>query len=183
LCFDIIKEIRSVVKTSVDLSRQSEGEERFESTAISRFVVSASVGLSTAIGKAIPQSFINKVSSRFEPIATNNSIPAIDLPAFDKLRAASNLILASILISLGTSLKLPLSTTYVTFMVAMGTSLADKAWGRESAVYRVTGVFSVIGGWFLTAFVAFTASFIMAQILFWGGKFAVFVMFLLLLSS
>lgn len=171
------KKSRSVVKTSVDLSRQSEGEERFESTAISRFVVSASVGLSQAIGKAIPQRFINKVSSRFEPIATDISIPATDMPAFDKIRAASNLILASILISLGTSLKLPLSTTYVTFMVAMGTSLADKAWGRESAVYRVTGVFSVIGGWFLTAFVAFTASFIMAQIIFWGGKIAVFIMF------
>ncbi len=171
------KKSRSVVKTSVDLSRQSEGEERFESTAISRFVVSASVGLSQTIGKVIPPGFINKVSSRFEPVNTDSSISAIDLPAFDKLRAASNLILASILISLGTSLKLPLSTTYVTFMVAMGTSLADKAWGRESAVYRVTGVFSVIGGWFLTAFVAFTASFIMAQILFWGGKIAVFIMF------
>ncbi len=182
------KKSRSVVKTSVDLSRQNEGDERFESTAISRFVVRAGVSGGQAVNRIMPDKISERISRRFEPVAINESIPAQDLPAFDKLRAASTLIVASILISLGTSLKLPLSTTYVTFMVAMGTSLSDKAWGRESAVYRVTGVFSVIGGWFLTAFVAFTISFIVAQIIFWGEIIAIIsllaiVIFMLIRSN
>ncbi len=164
------KKARIVVKTSVDLSRQSEGEERFESSAISRFVVSVSVSASQFVNKITPKSVSKIIAHQFEPAPANPAIAVADQPAFDKLRAASNLMVASILISIGTSLKLPLSTTYVTFMVAMATSLTDKAWGRESAVYRVSGVFAVIGGWFLTAIISFTAAFIIAQLIFWGGN-------------
>jgi hypothetical protein len=170
------KKSRMVVKTSVDLSRQSEGEERFESSAISRFVVSVCVSTSQFVSKITPKSVSRIIAHQFEPIPVNNAIALTDQPAFDKLRAASNLMVASILISVGTSLKLPLSTTYVTFMVAMATSLTDRAWGRESAVYRVSGVFAVIGGWFLTALVSFTAALIMAQIIFWGGNVAKIVL-------
>jgi Na+/phosphate symporter len=102
-----------------------------------------------------------------------------DAPAFDVIRASVNLVVASILIAGGTSLKLPLSTTYVTFMVAMGTSLSDRAWGRDSAVYRIQGVFLVIGGWFLTAVIAFTVAFIFAVILYWGHMYAVVAMLIL----
>ncbi len=163
----------SVVKTSVDLSRQNEGYERFGSSAMSRFVVSVSVRLSQLVDRVTPPLVSRVIARQFIPAPPNIAIPPAERPAFDKLRAASNLIVASILISIGTSLKLPLSTTYVTFMVAMGTSLADNAWGRESAVYRISGVFAVIGGWFLTAIIAFTVSFIMAKIILWGGIFAI----------
>ncbi|MBN1927716.1 MAG: inorganic phosphate transporter [Prolixibacteraceae bacterium] len=166
----------SVVKTSVDLSRQTEGEERFGSSAISRFIVNASVKTSEAFNKITPSRVSGMLARQFEPAPVDLSIPPAERPAFDKIRAASNLIIASILISIGTSLKLPLSTTYVTFMVAMGTSLADKAWGRESAVYRISGVFAVIGGWFLTAFIAFTVSFIIAKIILWGKFIAIFAL-------
>lgn len=170
------KKARSVVKTSVDLSRQNEGDERFESSAVSRFIVNVSLRSGEVIGKILPDKIKKSISHRFAPLPIDYSIPESERPDFDKLRAASNLIVASILISLGTSLKLPLSTTYVTFIVAMATSLADNAWGRESAVYRISGVFAVIAGWFLTAIIAFSASFIIAQIIMWGGKIAIIIM-------
>ncbi|MGF7138171.1 inorganic phosphate transporter [Roseimarinus sediminis] len=170
------RKARSVVKTSIDLSRQSEGSERFGSSAISRAVVRGSVRFTEMTNKYLPASFNKAISKQFKPAPVDESIPAHERPAFDKIRAASNLMVASILISIGTSLKLPLSTTYVTFMVAMGTSLADQAWGRESAVYRISGVFAVIGGWFLTALIAFSIAFAVARLMMWGGNYTIFAM-------
>ncbi|MBI9035001.1 MAG: inorganic phosphate transporter [Bacteroidales bacterium] len=169
------KKAKAVVKTSIDLSRQDEGEERFGSSMFARSIVHASRNMGIATQGIFPESLKNKIKSRFDQTAFNQKVAELgdDAPAFDMLRAAVNLIVASILISFATSMKLPLSTTYVTFMVAMGTSLADKAWGRESAVYRITGVFSVIGGWFFTAFAAFTVAFIVALIIYWGQIYAI----------
>ena len=176
------RKARTVVKTSVDLSRQNEGEERFGSSAISRMLVGMSVWTSDIAKKITPARITNAINRQFEPMPEDSSITLKDRPAFDKLRAASNLLVASVLISLGTSLKLPLSTTYVTFMVAMSTSLADRAWGRESAVYRISGVFAVIGGWFLTAVITFTVAFIVARIIMWGGFPAIFVLIVIALT-
>lgn len=170
------KKAKSVIKTSVDLSRQNEGDERFGSSALSRFVVRASLSASENMSRIMPDSAKRFVSRQFAPIPDNEQVAVADRPAFDKLRAASILMVSSILISIGTSYKLPLSTTYVTFMVAMGTSLADRAWGRESAVYRISGVMAVIGGWFLTAIIAFTASFVIAKIISIGGFIAIAVL-------
>jgi Na+/phosphate symporter len=117
---------------------------------------------------------VDSIQARFTPPPADNTTNP-DAPAFDKIRAAVNLVVASVLIAIGTSLKLPLSTTYVTFMVAMGTSLSDRAWDRESAVYRVSGVFSVIGGWFLTAILAFIVSAVIASLISVGGKFMIFI--------
>lgn len=175
------RKARSVVKTSIDLARQNEGSERFGSSAISRVVVRASVQLNDLFIKIVPAPIVRSIDRQFKPVEVNEAIPIEDRAAFDKVRAASNLIVSSILIAIGTSLKLPLSTTYVTFMVAMGTSLADRAWGRESAVYRISGVFAVIGGWFMTALIAFTISFIVARIMMWGGHYATFALVLLAL--
>ena len=169
------KKARSVVKTSLDLSRQSEGDERFGSSGIARVVVKTGVAFSEFTKKFVPASVQRSISKQFVQPPVDESIAVEERPEFDKIRAASNLIVASILIAIGTSLKLPLSTTYVTFMVAMGTSLADQAWGRESAVYRISGVFAVIGGWFLTAMVAFTVSFIVARVMLWGGFVAIII--------
>lgn len=168
------KKAQSVVNTSVDLSRQAEGAERFNSNMVARVIVRKSSWLHNNIEKIFPESFIKKVDSRFAPVNTGESANP-DAPAFDKIRASVNLLVASILIAIGTSLKLPLSTTYVTFMVAMGTSLSDRAWGRESAVYRISGVFAVIGGWFLTAIIAFSVAAIVAWIISIGGMFMIFV--------
>jgi hypothetical protein len=178
------KKARTVTDTEVNLSRQSTGVERFSSSTLSRALVRWGVSANKAAKKILPKSFIDKINSRFV-------LPEKDLKAgasFDLIRASVNLTIAAMLIALGTSLKLPLSTTYVTFMVAMGSSLADRAWGRESAVYRITGVLTVIGGWFLTALVAFTVSGLVASAFVWGGKIAVFAMvalvaFLLFKSS
>lgn len=170
------RKARNVVQTSVDLSRQSEGIERFGSSAFSRLLVRGSVRFSKFSSKYLPNSVNNFIERQFAPIPVDDTIAIADRPAFDKIRAASNLIVASVLISIGTSFKLPLSTTYVTFMVAMGTSLSDRAWGRESAVYRISGVFAVIGGWFMTAIIAFTASFIVARLLAWGGLYSTFAL-------
>lgn len=150
---------KAVVATTVNLSRQDEGVERFSSTAFSRVMVRMSVDFSTLLDKVVPQSVRDGIETRFQRPETPED-PGN--PAFDMIRAAVNLSVASILIAMATSLKLPLSTTYVTFMVAMGTSLADRAWGRDSAVYRITGVFTVVAGWFMTAFVAFSAAFLVA---------------------
>ena len=170
---------KSVVKTSVDLARQDEGEERFQPNFLSRQIVKLSVAAFEGFSTVIPPSLKAKVDKQFEvPYAYVPKSKLQDMPAFDLVRAAVNLMVASVLISIATSMKLPLSTTYVTFMVAMGTSLADRAWGAESAVYRVAGVLNVIGGWFFTAFSAFTAAAIIAYILHLGG----FVALLLLLT-
>ncbi len=165
------KKSRSVTKTSVDLSRQDEGDERFGSSILSRSIVRGALTAGNAVKFIISSRASRIIEKRFNPVQKDFSL--IEGAEFDLVRASVNLIVASILISFATSLKLPLSTTYVTFMVAMGSSLADGAWGRESAVFRITGVMSVIGGWFLTAFVAFTVSFIMAMIISWGGVYAV----------
>jgi phosphate/sulfate permease len=160
------KKARSVTATTIDLSRQGEGTERFASSSLSRFIVRRAVELSNGINRIAPSRATQFVHSRFSALEEQDD-PENKL-AFDLVRASVNLVVASILIAIGTSLKLPLSTTYVTFMVAMGTSLSDGAWGRESAVYRITGVLTVIGGWFFTAFSAFAAAFLIAGIIFFG---------------
>lgn len=165
------KKSRSVTETEVNLARQGSGLERFSSTPLSRSIVRWGVDSNRFLNKLVTPSFRDKLNSRFtfpEEVETSGA-------SFDLIRASVNLTIAALLISLGTSLKLPLSTTYVTFMVAMGTSLADRAWGRESAVYRITGVLTVIGGWFITAIVAFSAAWLVAMFLSWGGKIAIFV--------
>jgi len=159
------KKARSVTATTIDLSRQQEGSERFASSILARFIVRRSVEFSNRIARITPKGASRFIRDRFD----EKRNPESDTKqSFDLVRASVNLVVASILIAFGTSLKLPLSTTYVTFMVAMGTSLADGAWGRESAVYRITGVLTVIGGWFFTAFIAFSASFIIATLIYFG---------------
>ncbi len=159
------KKAQNVVKTSVDLSRQDEGDEMFGSSGAARVIVRASQRAATAIVRFVPARVGQWVDARF------NSDGAV-LPegaAFDQIRASVNLVLAGLLVAFGTSMKLPLSTTYVTFMVAMGTSLADRAWSRESAVFRITGVISVIGGWFITAGAAFIMCYLVTNGLFFGS--------------
>lgn len=173
------KKAQNVIKTSVDLSRQDEGEEVFGSTPVARTIVRVSLSMSNSIMKVIPAPAKNWIGTRFRK---DEAIIA-DGAAFDLVRASVNLVLAGLLIALGTSLKLPLSTTYVTFMVAMGSSLADRAWGRDSAVYRITGVLSVIGGWFLTAGAAFTICFIVTLIIYFGGTIAIIALIALVVIS
>ena len=163
------KKAHNVIKTSVDLARQDEGEESFGSTPIARTLVRFSMNLANGISKITPDSTKRWMEARYRK---DEAIIA-DGAAFDLVRASVNLVLAGLLIALGTSLKLPLSTTYVTFMVAMGTSLADRAWGRDSAVFRITGVLSVIGGWFITAGAAFTICFFVTIIIHFGGTIAI----------
>lgn len=170
---------KAVVKTSVDLSRQDEGKERFQPNFLSRNIVRLTIGLSDGINRILPKTYQKWANQQF--VKPKVIVKEQDLPAFDLVRAAVNLMVASVLISIATSMKLPLSTTYVTFMVAMGTSLADRAWGSESAVYRVAGVLNVIGGWFFTAFSAFVAAAIMAYILFYGEGYALVGLLLLVL--
>jgi phosphate/sulfate permease len=157
---------KTVVKTSIDLSSQEATKERFQPNWLSRGFVRSAMVMSQVSAYMLPKSWQEKIEKQFEkpviPLAKNK---VHELPAFDLVRAAVNLMVASVLISIATSMKLPLSTTYVTFMVAMGTSLADRAWGAESAVYRVAGVINVIGGWFFTAFSAFTAAALVAYLL------------------
>lgn len=169
---------QAVVKTSVDLARQDSGTERFQPNKLSRIVVRYSIALSSGIQRLLPDTVNEYISSRFDKPAVVKILPKhADKPAFDYVRAAVNLMIASILISIATTyFTLPLSTTYVTFMVAMGTSLADRAWGTESAVYRIAGVLSVIGGWFFTAFSAFTAAAIFALIIYYGGFVAILIL-------
>jgi phosphate/sulfate permease len=174
------KKAQSVSATTIDLSRQDEGYERFESFALARGIVRASIGFSNFFNMLIPKTITNFLRSRFNRDQFRDIKKDKGL-SFDLVRASVNLVVASALISLGTSLKLPLSTTYVTFMVAMGTSLADGAWGRESAVFRVSGVVTVIGGWFFTAFCAFTTAFLMAFLIHWGKIFAVIGLLILII--
>ena len=159
---------QNVIKTGIDLSRQGDGHEKFQPNGLSRIVVRAAMSINTGISYIVPQSALDFIDSKFQkPVIKLPKDRKFELPAFDMIRASVNLIVAGILISVATSMKLPLSTTYVTFMVAMGTSLADRAWGRESAVYRVAGVINVIGGWFLTAIVAFFAAALVAYLISW----------------
>ena len=167
------KKSRSVTETEVNLARKGEGIERFSSSPLSRSIVRSSLNFSRTIDQFTPTPVKRFFDNRFEPIAMENNA------SFDLIRASVNLTIAALLISLGTSLKLPLSTTYVTFMVAMGSSLADRAWGRESAVYRINGVLTVVAGWLLTALIAFSASLLIGLFLAWGGKIAIAVMVLL----
>lgn len=164
------KKAQNVVKTSVDLSRQDEGEEMFGSSRVARSIVRASQKVGALGKQLIPQSIRSWMGARFN----KEEVILTDGAAFDEVRAAVNLVLAALLIIMGTTMKLPLSTTYVTFMVAMGSSLADRAWGRESAVFRITGVLSVIGGWFITAGLAFTACGIICVVMHYLGYVAQF---------
>lgn len=159
------KKAHSVVKTSLDLSRQSDGNENFGTSPVARMLVRTCNNASSTILSVVPPRVKDWIDSRFN----NDEIILEDRASFDLVRASVNVVLSGLLIALGTSLKLPLSTTYVAFMVAMGSSLADRAWGRESAVYRITGVLSVIGGWFITAGAAFTICFLVAMIIYFGG--------------
>ncbi len=174
------RKARTVTETELNLSRQDEGYERFGSSFMARMIVGRSIAAGTFFGNLIPAVVREGIKKRFNQEEIQKKIKKQENPPmFDLVRASVNLTVASILISLATSFKLPLSTTYVTFMVAMGTSLADGAWGRDSAVYRITGVFAVIGGWFLTALIAFTAAFVIALLLSWGGFYAVIALVLL----
>ncbi|MFL0101271.1 inorganic phosphate transporter [Tenacibaculum maritimum] len=160
---------KNVIETGINLSRQGEGHEKFQPNPLSRIVVRAAMGINTGISMIVPKKTLAFVDSKFQkPVIELSKDKTYEAPAFDLVRASVNLIVAGILISIATSMKLPLSTTYVTFMVAMGTSLADRAWGRESAVYRVAGVINVVGGWFLTAIVAFLAAAVVAYLISWN---------------
>ncbi|KGL59227.1 phosphate:sodium symporter [Polaribacter sp. Hel1_33_49] len=153
------KKAKTVAETEISLSRQGETHEKFEPNRISRAIVKVTSQLSSYFSAVVPSSISESLSKSFEkPNFTMTKNQSIEAPAFDMIRASVNLMVAGVLIAIATSMKLPLSTTYVTFMVAMGTSLADRAWGRESAVYRVAGVLNVIGGWFGTAIGAFIAA-------------------------
>ena len=157
---------KNVLKTSIDLSDQSEIKEKFKANILAKYLVTFFVELNNGIQKIVPAKIKEIIENRFAPsnqLLLSNTI--IEKPAFDMVRASVNLIVASILISIATSYKLPLSTTYVTFMVAMGTSLSDRAWGSESAIFRVSGVLNVIGGWFITAIVAFSAAALVALLM------------------
>ncbi len=167
------KKSRSVTETEVNLARKGEGVERFSSSPLSRSMVRGSLTISKSIEKVTPAQVKRFIDRQFAPVETENEA------SFDLIRASVNLTIAALLISLGTSLKLPLSTTFVTFMVAMGSSLADRAWGRDSAVYRINGVLTVVAGWLMTALIAFTVALLIGLFLMWGGKIAIALMILL----
>ncbi|WP_321997779.1 inorganic phosphate transporter [Draconibacterium orientale] len=167
------KKARAVTETELNLSRQDAGDERFGSSLAARVMVRGFTNFNKKVQKNMPSAVSNTLKLRFEKFSYYKDDE--EAPAFDKIRASVNLVVASILIAIGTSLKLPLSTTYVTFMVAMGTSLSDRAWDRDSAVYRISGVFAVIGGWFLTALIAFSVAGLIALIISLSGKYMIFV--------
>lgn len=162
------KDAKKVSQTELNLASQQEEDERFNSTPFSRALVRYSVKLNEWYNRVLPASWVKYINTRFQPLSSDEKGDII----YDRIRAVVNLAAASILICIGTSLKLPLSTTYVVFMVSMGSSLADRVWGRDSAVYRISGVMVVIMGWFVTAFVAFGMSFIITSLLMFGGGYA-----------
>lgn len=164
------KKSRSVSATELNLSRKGEGLEKFSSSPLSRSIVRGSLIVGKSISSITPVSLKNFIDKRFETVELENKAN------YDLIRASINLTVSALLISIGTSLKLPLSTTFVTFMVAMGSSFADRAWGRDSAVYRINGVITVIAGWLMTALVAFTAALSVGLFLMWGGKIAILLM-------
>ncbi len=164
------KKAKSVTETEIGLSRQGDGHEKFQANFLSRFVVRCSVNISNALNYFLPDKLQEKINAQFlKPVISLPKDKEYELPAFDMIRASVNLMVSGILISIATSYKLPLSTTYVTFMVAMGSSLADRAWDRESAVFRVAGVINVILGWFSTAFMAFVSAGTFAYLIYLGG--------------
>ncbi len=165
------KKAKNVIKTSVDLARQEEGDEMFGSSALARTIVRRANNINDFLKRVIPAGMRRWIDSRFN----KDEVILESGAAFDLIRAAVNLVLSGLLIIIGTTMKLPLSTTYVTFIVAMGTSLADRAWSRESAVYRITGMLSVIGGWFITAFVAFTICALVTFIMFYTSFVGMFI--------
>lgn len=168
------KKAQSVTETEVSLGRQDEGTENFSSNALARSLVGMSRAIARGIQFVLPKSWMEKSQESFEPVKPNvENGHSKEKPAFDLIRASVNLTVASVLIAFATSLKLPLSTTYVSFMVAMGTSLADRAWGRDSAVFRIAGVLNVIGGWFVTAIVAFSVSGLFAILIYYLGAWAI----------
>jgi phosphate/sulfate permease len=160
------KKARTVIHTTIDLTRQNEGEEQFSSNYLARSIVRIGRNAGEKLGKAVPGFVKKSIDKRFTMVQQQKGP---DAPAFDLVRASVILVVSSALIAYATSYKLPLSTTYVTFMTAMGASFADRSWGRESAVYRISGVLNVIGGWFLTAFAAFSGAFIIASTIYYGG--------------
>ncbi len=177
------KKAKTVAETELSLSRQGETHEKFEPNMLSRGIVRGSSWISSALSSIVPKSTQERIGASFEKPNEKKLTKdqSIDAPAFDMIRASVNLMVAGVLISIATSMKLPLSTTYVTFMVAMGTSLADRAWGRESAVYRVAGVLNVIGGWFFTAFGALVAAGTVVFLISWNKQ--VMIPILLLLTA
>lgn len=179
------KKARSVTETEVNLGRQSDGSERFAPNRLSKEVVRYSRAVKKGMKSILPKSWMNSIDENYKPVKVKNkhNNNDVDQPAFDLVRASVNLTIASALIAFGTSLKLPLSTTFVTFMVAMGTSLSDKAWGRDSAVYRISGVLNVIGGWFLTAIIALFASGLFAFIIYKFDIWGIGVLVMLVLYS
>lgn len=172
------KKSQTVSDTEVNLARQDEGVERFGSTSVSRAIVRFAMNVNSAVKFALPKRVLAEINRRFQrpTPSKEGGADTTESASFDILRASVNLTMASLLIAFATSLKLPLSTTYVTFMVAMGSSLADRAWGRESAVYRITGVLTVILGWFITALIAFVIAFCVAAVLMAGGTVAIVLM-------
>ncbi len=175
------KKAKTVIKTSIDLSRQEAGDERFKPYVVSKLLVRSSINMSKGVRKFVPNFLVTAIEKQFEPYheEMRAEMETADIPAFDLIRASVNLVVSSILIAFATSLRLPLSTTYVTFMVAMGASLTDRAWDRESAVYRISGVFSVVGGWFLTALTAFTIAFILVTVFAHFGMISIFIVVIL----
>ena len=174
---------KKVTETEVSLGKQFGGDELFKATRFSRFIVGQGIGLSLSVRRALPKTFVSSIDNRFNKSRyATGKIEERDQPAFDLLRASVNLMVASILIAYATSLKLPLSTTYVSFMVAMGASLADRAWGSETAVYRVAGVINVIVGWILTAVIAFVSAALLALIIYFGGLIAIILLTLVVIA-
>ncbi|MCI7140104.1 inorganic phosphate transporter [Alistipes sp.] len=169
------KKSRHVAETELSLASQHEESERFGSTYLSRSLVRATLMLNNLWTGLIPERMQKAIDRRFEPLPVEERTTA----QYDMIRAVVNLTAASILIAIGTSYKLPLSTTYVVFMVAMGSSLADRSWGRDSAVYRITGVMAVISGWFVTALGGFLIALATTALLLWGGWIAVAALTLL----
>ena len=172
------KKARNVIETEQNLSRQGEGSEKYNANTLSRYIVRGAMYVGNAINFVLPKAIQIKIDQQF--ILPEYKGKRSEQPMFDMVRASVNLIVAAVLISIGTSMKLPLSTTYVTFMVAMGTSFADRAWDRESAVYRIAGVLNVIGGWFFTAIAAFLASGVIAYLLYIGEAFAFFAFMMII---
>lgn len=173
------KKARSVTETEINLGRQNQGFERFGSSMLARNLVKFGIQFSALLKKIFPKNVVDFFTSRINPNDYPQTKNPNEQPAFDMVRASVNLVVASALVSVGTSLKLPLSTTFVTFSVAMATSLADKAWGRESAVYRINGVLTVFGGWFLTAFLAFSTCFIFTLLIYYFEMIAIIILLII----
>jgi len=174
------KKSRTVSQTELSLSSQNSGQEKFEPNFFSRLIVRTSTAIADGINHILPKKTREYIDSRFvQPEVISTQHTSNEAPAYDMIRASINLCVSGILISVATSYKLPLSTTYVTFMVAMGTSLSDRAWGRDSAVYRIAGVLKVIAGWFVTALIAFVAAAIFAYLIYIGKEVMIAILLLL----